>query len=88
MKISPSSWQTGSSEPTRSCSGGGPYELFAGHWPRVTAPNDPIATRLNDVPKYLVSISLDRLEWNNSMLLQGDVLEEVAKLKDQPVMRE
>src|SRR6266568_7066295 len=60
------------------------YELFAGHWPQVTDPNDPIASRLNGVPKHVVSTSLNRLEWNNSMLLQGDVVEEVAKLKDQP----
>jgi dihydrofolate reductase len=60
------------------------YELFAGHWPRVTDPNDPIAARLNDAPKYVVSTTLNRLQWTNSMVLQGDVLEEVATLKDQP----
>jgi dihydrofolate reductase len=60
------------------------YELFAEHWSQVTDPNDPIATRLNALPKHVVSTRLDRLRWNNSRLLQGDVFEEVAKLKRQP----
>ena len=60
------------------------YELFAGHWPRVTDENDPFATRLNGLPKYVVSTTLDKLEWNNSVLLKGDLVEQVAKLKRQP----
>jgi len=60
------------------------YELFAEHWSQVTDPNDPFATRLNGLPKYVVSATLDRVEWNNSILLHGDVFEEVAELKRQP----
>jgi dihydrofolate reductase len=60
------------------------YELFAEHWSQVTDPNDPIASRLNGLPKHVVSTTLDRVEWNNSMLLQDDVAAEVAKLKRQP----
>jgi dihydrofolate reductase len=60
------------------------YELFANYWSQVSDPNDPRATRLNGLPKYVVSNTLDRLHWNNSTLLQGDVVEEVAKLKRQP----
>jgi dihydrofolate reductase len=60
------------------------YELFAGHWPQVTDPGDPRATRLNGLPKYVVSTTLDRAPWNNSVLLGGDVAGEVAKLKRQP----
>jgi dihydrofolate reductase len=60
------------------------YELFVGHWAKVTDPDDPIATRLNRLPKYVVSTTLDRAEWNNSRVLHGDVPEEVAKLKRQP----
>jgi dihydrofolate reductase len=60
------------------------YELFAEHWSRVTDPNDPFATRLNGLPKHVVSTTLDRVGWNNSMLLHGDVSEEVATLKRQP----
>ncbi len=64
--------------------GRGTYELFEEHWSRITDPNDPLATRLNGLPKYVVSTTLDRVEWNNSTLLGGDVFEEVAKLKRQP----
>jgi dihydrofolate reductase len=60
------------------------YELFAEYWSQVTDPGDPRATRLNALPKYVVSTTLDRVQWNNSILLRGDVGEEVAKLKRQP----
>lgn len=60
------------------------YEIFAAHWPHVTAENDPVATKLNSLPKYVVSKTLDKVEWNNSTLIKGDVAEEVAKLKRRP----
>ena len=64
--------------------GRGTYELFAGHWPLVTDPSDAIATRLNSAPKYVVSTTLERAEWNNSTLVHGDVVKEVTRLKQQP----
>jgi dihydrofolate reductase len=60
------------------------YEIFAAHWPKVTDENDPIATKLNSMPKYVASRTLDKVEWNNSTLLQGDAAEAVAELKRQP----
>jgi dihydrofolate reductase len=60
------------------------YEIFAAHWPRVTDPGDPVARALNTLPKYVVSKTLDRVEWNNSALIQGDVVEEIRKLKRRP----
>jgi dihydrofolate reductase len=60
------------------------YELFAEYWSQVTDPGDPPATRLNALPKYVVSTTLDRVEWNNSTLLRGDVAGQVAELKRQP----
>jgi dihydrofolate reductase len=60
--------------------GRGTYQIFAGHWPRVTDPNDPIASRLNGLPKHVASTTLDRVEWNNSTLLR-DPVGEVAALK-------
>jgi dihydrofolate reductase len=60
------------------------YEIFAAHWPKVTDENDPIATRLNSMPKYVASRTLDNVEWNNSTLLHGDAAEAVAELKRQP----
>ena len=59
-------------------------ELFAEYWSQVTDPDDPRATRLNALPKYVVSATLDQVRWNNSVLLRGDVAEEVAALKRQP----
>ncbi|MEV0374378.1 dihydrofolate reductase family protein [Streptomyces sp. NPDC050636] len=57
------------------------YEIFAAHWPHITDENDPVATKLNDMPKYVASRTLDKVEWNNSHLLQGDIAEAVAELK-------
>jgi len=59
------------------------YEIFAGFWPNVTDPADEIATALNTRPKFVASRTLDKVTWNNSTLLRGDVAEEVAKLKAQ-----
>jgi len=60
--------------------GRGTYQIFAGHWPRITDPNDPIATRLNGLPKHVASKTLDKVEWNNSFLVRN-VVTEVAELK-------
>jgi dihydrofolate reductase len=57
------------------------YDIFAAHWPRVTDPNDPVATALNTLPKYVVSRTLDKVEWHNSTLIRGDVPKQVAELK-------
>lgn len=60
------------------------YEIFAAHWPRVTDPDDSVASRLNTLPKHVASRSLQTLAWENSSLLDGDVAEQVAELKRRP----
>ena len=60
------------------------YDIFANYWPKVTDPNNPIATALNSRRKYVVSRSLDRVTWNNSSLIKGDVVAELRKLRQQP----
>ncbi|GAA2087297.1 dihydrofolate reductase family protein [Streptomyces albiaxialis] len=61
------------------------YEIFAAYWPHVSDAEDPvIAKRLNGLPKYVASTTLDRLSWNNSTLLSGDVADAVRKLREQP----
>jgi dihydrofolate reductase len=60
------------------------YEIFAASWPKFPDPDDPIANRLNTLPKYVASRSLSRADWQNSTVLGGDVVAGVAKLKEQP----
>ena len=55
------------------------YEWFAARWPSRSG---ELADRLNSLPKYVVSSTLEDPDWNNSTVLKGDVVAEVAKLKD------
>jgi dihydrofolate reductase len=59
------------------------YEGFAAAWPSV-ADEAGFADRMNSLPKYVVSTTLDDVAWNNSRLIKGDVADEVAALKRQP----
>jgi dihydrofolate reductase len=54
------------------------YEFFAARYPYRTG---EMADRMNSLPKYVVSATLTDPGWNNSTVLNGDVLDEVAKLK-------
>jgi dihydrofolate reductase len=63
------------------------YDIFAAHWPRVTDPADPIATRLNSLPKYVVSRTLRQQDagWQETTVLPGDdLVKEITAVKDQP----
>jgi len=59
------------------------YQSFAGAFANAPA-DDPVAAQMNKTAKVVVSKTLNDLEWKNSTLLTGDVVDEVAKLKDQP----
>ncbi len=59
------------------------YEIFASYWPQVGRGN-PIADRLNDLPKYVASRTLGELSWDGSSLLDGDLIEAVRELKARP----
>jgi len=59
------------------------YDIFANYWPKVTDPGNTIAGALNSLPKYVVSRSLERVAWNNSTLIKGDVAAELRKLRQQ-----
>ncbi|MFA3837611.1 dihydrofolate reductase family protein [Streptomyces aureus] len=56
------------------------YEWFAARWP---ARSGAWAERLNALPKYVVSSTLVDPEWNNSTVLDGEVVAEVSKLKQE-----
>jgi dihydrofolate reductase len=56
------------------------YEFFAATWPSRSG---ALADRLNSLPKYVVSSTLDDPDWNNSTVLKGDAVTEVSKLKQQ-----
>ena len=56
------------------------YEGFAASWPERT---DEGADFFNGVRKYVVSTTLDKVEWNNSTLIRDDLVEEITKLKEQ-----
>lgn len=60
------------------------YEIFAAFWPKLTDPDDAIASRLNDLPKYVASRTLEEVSWEGSKLLKGDLATEVAELKRRP----
>lgn len=59
------------------------YEIFASYWPHFEPADDSLATRLNSMPKYVVSRTLDAVGWQNSTLLAGDVAEAVEDLKNE-----
>ena len=65
-------------EPYELLLGRGTYEIFAAHWPYDEG---PIADHLNSTRKHVASTTLDRVEWNNSTLIPGDVAEYVEALK-------
>jgi dihydrofolate reductase len=62
--------------------GRGTYEMFAAHWPNASEEEQALAEPLNALPKYVASTTLSEpLEWQNSMLLEGDLREAVSALK-------
>jgi dihydrofolate reductase len=56
------------------------YEWLAARWP---SRGGELADRLNGLPKYVVSSTLEDPDWNNSAVLKGDVVNEVTKLKQE-----
>jgi len=58
------------------------YEGFAAAWPSM---EDPVgfADKMNGMPKYVVSSTLENPEWNNSTVLKGELGEEIGKLKQE-----
>jgi dihydrofolate reductase len=59
------------------------YEGFAAAWPSRTD-DAGFAERINTLPKYVVSRTLESADWQNSTILRGNVVDEVTRLKQQP----
>lgn len=57
------------------------YELMAGYWPAVQTENAGITHKMNNLPKYVFSHTLEKVKWNNTRLLGGPLEEEILKLK-------
>jgi len=61
--------------------GRGTYEIFAGSWGQMDEVESTVAVAMNALPKHVASTTLDTVEWENSQLIEGDVAEAVAALK-------
>ena len=59
------------------------YQGFAAAWPSMKD-EAGFADRMNSLPKFVVSTTLNEVTWNNSRLIKANVAEEVARLKQQP----
>src|SRR5512132_3309473 len=60
------------------------YEIFAAFWPNAPEEEQVVAKPLNSKPKYVVSTTLaGPLEWENSTLLEGEMADAVAALKQE-----
>ena len=55
------------------------YEIFAAYWPNQG--DHPIAKAFNKATKYVVTRSLDQLDWEHSQHIGGDVVDQVRRLK-------
>ena len=60
------------------------YDIFAASWPNATDPDELVANRLNTLPKYVASTTLDDPEWGPTTVLDGDIASAVAELKSRP----
>ena len=60
------------------------YEMLAPYWSAMKNNEMGVAAKLNSEPKYVVSSTLRKAEWNLSTIIKENVVEEIRKLKEQP----
>ncbi len=58
------------------------YQEWAPYWP--TSTDEPFASFINNTPKCVVSTTLETVEWQNSTLIKGDLVQGIAALKQRP----
>lgn len=56
------------------------YDIFSAYWPRITDPNDPIASKLNSLPKYVASRTQTTFNWSGTSHVE-DVAKGIADIK-------
>jgi dihydrofolate reductase len=59
------------------------YEGFAEAWPSMEEETGEFGVRMNNLPHYVVSSTLEKADWNNTTIIRQDVVKEVTKLKEQ-----
>ena len=64
--------------------GGETYEIMRRHWPRISDPNDVVATKLNTLPKHVVARTFRSPSWPNTDIVVGDLKTAVESLKLRP----
>lgn len=60
------------------------YDGLAAAWPHMPKQAGEYGKMMNDYPKYVVSTTLEKVEWNRSRLIKGPIEEEILQLKRQP----
>ena len=60
------------------------WQIWAAFWPTASGGDVEMTEKMNSVPKYVVSNTLKRADWNNTTILSGDVADQIARLKAQP----
>jgi dihydrofolate reductase len=58
------------------------YQEWSAYWPNST--DEPFASFINNIHKYIVSTTLDEVAWSNSTLIKGPLKKEINRLKRQP----
>lgn len=59
------------------------YDIFAAYWPKVKNEDNPVAASFNPARKYVVSKTLSKPGWENSVVISGDTVGEIKRLKEQ-----
>ncbi|MRG45537.1 dihydrofolate reductase [Chitinophaga sp. SYP-B3965] len=59
------------------------YEMLSSYWPNLKNNEMGVAAKLNSMPKYVVSSSLKKADWENSTIINGDLVAAITKLKEQ-----
>lgn len=60
------------------------YDIFNSYWPNQDDQVNPIAAKLNSLPKYVPTTTLEHADWSGTELLHGDLVKEVTELKARP----